>query len=247
MSTQERIVSLAHESPWVIPASLPIPVTLADLDSAGIAPQASESASSTAAGSPGPLVHRSAGLSDAALVCGAQSGNRSAWNQLLDRYSTKIFRRIYRITRCRPDAEDALQDALLNAFTHLNRFEGRSSFASWLTRIAINSALMILRRRHRLILTIDDPHPEFAAGHPFEISDPGGDPESSYQQRERNAVLRSAVRRLPPKLRAVVELRYASDYSVDEVAALMGISISATKSRLSRARSFLRRSLAGMQ
>ena len=202
---------------------------------------------SLSAGTASAIMHDSAGLSDSVLVEAAKSGDLGAWRELLQRHSQKLFRRIYRITNNRQDAEDGLQDALFRAFTHLDGFEARSSFSSWLTRIGINSALMILRTRRRPGVMIDDSPAGLPDGHPFEIPDPGGNPESRYQQRERNALLRAAIRRLPLKLRLVVELRYADERSVDEVARVLGISLSAAKSRLSRARSRLRESLPPMR
>ena len=84
---------------------------------------------------------------DETLVAAAKTGEHQAFSELWNRHSKKTFSTMYRITRNRQDAEDALQDAFLKAYVHLKNFDGRSSFSTWLTRIAINSALMILRRK----------------------------------------------------------------------------------------------------
>ena len=89
--------------------------------------------------------------SDEALVISAKAGMHLAYAELCRRHSTSIFRTIHRITRSEEDAEDGLQESLLKAFIHLNRFDGRSKFSTWLTRIAINSALMIVRKKRPIL------------------------------------------------------------------------------------------------
>jgi RNA polymerase sigma factor (sigma-70 family) len=124
------------------------------------------------------------GSGDEWLVSAAKSGDRSAFAELCNRDASKILGRIYRITRNWQDAEDVLQEAMLKAFVHLRDFECRSGFSSWLTRIAINSALMMLRKRRCVEVSIDTTnHPE--AGQTWEPWDLGPDPESCYVQRER--------------------------------------------------------------
>src|SRR6516225_226220 len=88
---------------------------------------------------------------DYMLVESAKKGERTAFDLLCERYLSQLIRAAFRVTRNREDAEDAVQDALLNAFVHLRAFDGRSSFSTWLTRIAINSALMLLRKRKSLL------------------------------------------------------------------------------------------------
>ena len=94
-------------------------------------------------------------LSDELLVSAAQAGDASAFVELKERHVNKLLWRIYRITRNWQDAEDVLQESFLKAFVHLPGFEGRSSFSSWITRIAINSALMLLRKRRVVEISID--------------------------------------------------------------------------------------------
>jgi len=191
------------------------------------------------AGADSPMRSTLAVASDEALVISAKAGMQLAYTELCRRHSTSIFRTIFRITRSEEDAEDGLQESLLKAFLHLKKFDGRSKFSTWLTRIAINSALMIVRKKRA--------HPES----PFDgdmlsgllISDPASDPERHYLERERNLQLRKAVRRLPPLLREATEIRYSEEVSVSEVAARTRASLFATKSRLLRARKSLIRAL----
>src|SRR5579871_2039234 len=90
------------------------------------------------------------------LVAAALDGDYRAFSALCDLHSAHLLRTIYRITRNREDAEDALQDTLMRAFLHMRSFDGRAQFVTWMTRIAINSALMILRKRRRhLMISID--------------------------------------------------------------------------------------------
>jgi RNA polymerase sigma-70 factor, ECF subfamily len=178
-------------------------------------------------------------LSDEHLVAAARDGMHSAFVELCRRHSKIVLRTITRITRNREDAEDALQDSVLRAFTHLNTFDGRSAFSTWFTRIGINSALMLLRKRrtHREIY-FDD-----TTWSVFPMIDSSPDPEHAYFERRRNAAVKEAVRSLPVLLRGVTEARYCEQMSVKDVAACMDISVVATKSRLLRAKKALQRAL----
>jgi len=180
---------------------------------------------------------------DETLVAAARSGEHMAFSELWNRHSKKVFNTMYRITRNRQDAEDALQDAFLKAFVHLKNFDGRSSFSTWLTRIAINSALMILRRKRA--------HPEISmdgavdgdAWQHWEVADRRVNTEEHYARSERERHLKRAIHRLRPALRTIVEIQQVQDGSIKEIAEIAGISVAATKSRLLRARTVLRRSL----
>jgi RNA polymerase sigma-70 factor (ECF subfamily) len=178
---------------------------------------------------------------DAVLVAAAKLGDHPAFSELWTRHSNRVFNMAYRITGKREDAEDAIQDTWMKAYLRLNTFDGRAQFATWLTRIAINSSLMILRRKRS--------HPEtsmeIADGdtwQQFEIADQAKNAEEVYATHERLERLRRAIRRLTPTLRNVLEMHQSSDSSLKEVAEFAGISVAATKSRLSRARKTLRRS-----
>ena len=180
---------------------------------------------------------------DELLVAAAKAGDRAAFVELCNRHSKKLLLRLYRITRNRQDAEDVLQDSLMRAFLHLKSFEGRSSFSSWITRIAINSALMHLRKMRRRETSIGHISDEFETYPTWEPRDQTQTPEAHFAQREREALLRGAILRLPSAFREVMELRHAREYSTSEIAQILGISVSAVKTRLSRARVVMRASL----
>jgi RNA polymerase sigma factor (sigma-70 family) len=180
---------------------------------------------------------------DGMLVAAAKVGDHFAFSELWSRHSKKTFNTMYRITKNRQDAEDGLQDAFLKAFVHLKNFDGKSTFSTWLTRIAINSALMILRKKRA--------HPEASMewttdGHTWqqwEIADRRANIEELYAKKEAEWRLKRAIGRLRPALRNVVEIQRSHCISVQEIAELVGISVAATKSRLVRARTVLRQSL----
>jgi RNA polymerase sigma-70 factor (ECF subfamily) len=176
---------------------------------------------------------------DEVLVRAAKLGDRVAFAKLWERHSKTAFKAACRIMKNRADAEDVIQEAWMKAYVHLKSFGGASRFSTWLTRIAINSALMMLRKKRS--------HPETSmeitdgeTWRQWEIADETNDVERHYIQRETAQHLRSAIRRLAPKLRAVVEIHQSNDGSVEEAADLAGISVAATKSRLFRARTILR-------
>jgi RNA polymerase sigma-70 factor (ECF subfamily) len=177
---------------------------------------------------------------DEVLVAAAKSGDHPAFVQLWAQHSKTTFNMAYRITGKRDDAEDVLQDTWMNAFIHLNTFDGRAKISTWLTRIAINSALMILRRKR----SRPEGSMEITDGdtvHYWEIADHSKNVEELYAKQERIECLNRAIRHLPPTLRKVVEIHQSNDRSVKEVAELAGISVAATKSRLLRARRILRK------
>ena len=148
----------------------------------------------------------------------------------------------YRITGNREDAEDVIQDAWLSAYVHLNTFDGRSKFSTWLTRIAINSALAILRRKRARPETSMEITDGETWQH-WEIVDETKNIEELYARYERTERLRRAICRLQPTLRNVLEIHQSNDRSIKEIADLAGISVAATKSRLLRARKILRKTL----
>jgi RNA polymerase sigma-70 factor, ECF subfamily len=176
------------------------------------------------------------------LLSAAKAGDHSAFVELCQPHSKKILQRIYRITKNLEDAEDVLQDALLKAFIHLKDFEGRSRFSSWLTRIAINSALMALRKKRRSDVPIDQGCNDSQMWLAWEPQDQTESPESHCTRREREDMLRDAICRLPSMFREVVELRHVQEYSTRETAQALGISEAAAKSRLLRARMAVRAS-----
>ena len=181
-------------------------------------------------------------MADELLVSAARSGDSHAFAELGKRHSQKLLHRAYRITDDWQDAEDVVGGLLMKAFTHLNTFECRASFSTWLTRIAINSALMLLRKKQRFrTITIDNSMSGEGLGETFELPDHRDDPEQHYAKCQTGDKLREAIQRMPPKYREVVELRQISDLSVKEIARSLRISVTAVKSRLFRARNQLRR------
>ena len=177
---------------------------------------------------------------DEVLVAAAKSGDRPAFLELWTRHSSRAFKTAYRITGNRYDAEDAFQDAWMRAYMHLNTFDGRARFSTWVTRIAINSSLMILRAKRAHPETPTDITDGDTWQYP-EIVDQSKSAEEVYATHERLECLRRAIRRLTPSLRDVLEMHQSTDSSLKEVAEFAGISVAATKSRLSRARKTLRR------
>jgi RNA polymerase sigma-70 factor (ECF subfamily) len=178
------------------------------------------------------------------LVAAAKSGQRAAFGELCRRHANKVFRVTHRITRNREDAEDAVQDSFLNAFIHLKDFDGRSQFATWLTRIAINSALMRLRKRRGIReVPIDEPSPAAEPGRDYQVPDRAPNPEEAYRLNERKEVVSTAIGGLLPRARTVVEFHQLQEYSLRETAQILGISTAAAKTRMFHARAELRRML----
>src|SRR5882757_8162673 len=179
---------------------------------------------------------------DEVLVAATKLGDCAAFAELWTRHSNTAFRMAYRITGNQDDAEDVIQDAWMKAYVHLKTFDGRAKFSTWLTRIAINSALMILRRKRARPETSMEITDGDSWQH-WEIADQTKNVEELYARHEAAQRLRRAICRLQPALRNVVEIHQSNDSSVKETAELAGISVAATKSRLLRARKILHRAL----
>lgn len=180
---------------------------------------------------------------DLKLVAAARAGSSSAFDELQRQYSRRLFSTILRVTKNREDAEDALQDTFLRAFVALPQFEYRSSVYSWLTRIAINSALMLLRRRRSRRET-DPTYPPLEGQEGYfqlEVEDTTPNPEQICELRQRCNRLISAIQRLQPQLRAPIEIQLADERSMKEIAKELKISLPAVKARLHRARARLAR------
>src|ERR1700751_5122505 len=180
--------------------------------------------------------------SNALLVTRAQSGEHLAYGELCRRHRALVFRTAFRIIRNTEDAEDILQDSWMRVFIHIRSFDGRSEFSTWLTRIAVNSALTMIRsrRKHREVSLDDSVDPDDCRA--IEISEPSRSPEEVCIETERLRLVRQAIRRLPPKLRSAI-VHQSNVESVSEVAMLAGVSIPTMKSRLFRARLRLRESV----
>jgi RNA polymerase sigma-70 factor (ECF subfamily) len=182
-------------------------------------------------------------LCDMYLVAAAKDGDHQAYAELCRRHSQQVFRTVLRITGNISDAEDTLQEALLKAYVHIRGFEGRSAFSSWLTRIAVNSALMLLRKKRSQPVYSFESGPDADDFKLPELMVTSHNPEESCIQNALEDELAQAIQYLPPCLRVAIQIRYREDASVPEIAKMLGISESAVKSRLSRARSQIRRRL----
>jgi RNA polymerase sigma-70 factor, ECF subfamily len=178
------------------------------------------------------------------LVTAAKSGSDEAFSTLISQYHRNIYRLTLRITGNHEDAEDAMQEALLKAYCKLGQFHGTSRFYTWLVRIAMNESLMRLRkRRSNRQVSLDEVVHLDGDFVPREIEDWSEDPEKRYAQLELRQILDRALERLGPRLCTAFLLRNADDHSLKETARILGLSVSAAKSRLVRARSRLRRRL----
>jgi RNA polymerase sigma-70 factor, ECF subfamily len=178
---------------------------------------------------------------EAAVVAQARLGDATAFSELLRRYEGKIFRLALHITQNREDAEDVLQETFLKAYEHLDQFQGQSKFYTWIVRIAVNQALMKLRKRKSdrsvsLDDTIDTGEDTVAR----EIAGWDENPEQQYSREELSRILGGAVEDLAPIYRAVFVLRDIEELSTEETADALGLSVPAVKSRLLRARLQLR-------
>jgi RNA polymerase sigma factor (sigma-70 family) len=177
------------------------------------------------------------------LLEAARSGEASAFEKLCAPTKARVYQTLHRITKNHEDAEDALQESLLSAYMNLHRFDGRSSFSTWLTRIGINAALMTLRKKrtHRE-LPIDGPGETGERSAYFEAPDHAPNPEERFARREREVLVREAVRSLRPTIRKAVELGQMQERSMRETAQMLGISVAAAKARLFHARAALKKS-----
>jgi RNA polymerase sigma factor (sigma-70 family) len=177
------------------------------------------------------------GMNEAAT---AGSGETGALDTSYRAHAQKLFCTVRRITRNHEDAEDAVQDAFLRAFLHLQSFDGRSTFSTWLTRIGINSALMILRKkRNSREVPAQNSNENDAL---WEITDSAPDPEKQYVEKERGVLVRKAITNLRQSIRRPVELHALQGHSMKEMAGEIGVSVSAAKGRLHHAKMALRKS-----
>ncbi|HWG58811.1 MAG TPA: sigma-70 family RNA polymerase sigma factor [Candidatus Acidoferrales bacterium] len=177
------------------------------------------------------------------LVAAAKAGEVSAFETLVGRYERKIFRLTQNITQNREDAEDAMQEAFLKAYEHLGEFQGNSRFYTWLVRIAVNQALMKLRKRRPNQISLDEDVDTGEDMVPREVEDWGPSPEQRYEQTELSSILASNIAELDPAFRIVFQLRDIEELSTEETAEALGLSVPAVKSRLLRARLKLRQRL----
>jgi RNA polymerase sigma factor (sigma-70 family) len=176
------------------------------------------------------------------LIAAAKSGERASFGELCERHMKQVFCVARRLVRNREDAEDAAQECFLNAFIHLKDFDGRSRFATWLTRIAINAALMKLRNNCGVQeVPIDEANPSCELVAQREFWDNAPDPEENCSARERREILNTAILGLRPRARRVVELHQLQEQSLRETAQILGISTAAAKTRMFHAKTALQR------
>src|SRR6266496_376099 len=175
---------------------------------------------------------------DAAVVARVQAGDTDAFEELVRRHGRKVYRSLVGILGDVVEAEDAMQDAFLKAFEHIAEFEGRSTFATWLVRIAINTGVQRLRGRKNFESLDDDD--DFR---PRRIQAWQDDPEQSYSKEEIRALIEREIAKLPPKYRVVLVLRDLGELSTAQAANALGLGVPALKARLLRGRLMLRESL----
>jgi len=173
---------------------------------------------------------------EAALVAAAKSGDSHAFEKLVLRYERKVFAVAQRITMNREDAEDVVQETFHKAFLHLNGFQEKSLFSTWLTRIAINQALMVLRRRRGALEVFPENCDDGAEPISAASADQSPNPEESCWRRELADLLTKAINRLDPAMRTTILLRDMREHSLEETAQILNMSISAVKSRVFRGR-----------
>lgn len=183
-------------------------------------------------------------VSDEQLLSRARSGDQGAFGELCLRYTGMLKQRIFRIVRNREDAEDVLQETLLSAYRHLDTFRGTCRVSTWMTRIGINTSLMILRKRRSMPEAISEQ--ASGDGQRFEspeFRDPGLNPEQRYIADQTIDKLHSIMRRLPAHVRSVMDLYCVKELRLKDAAAILGITEATAKSRVLRGRKRVRRSL----
>src|SRR5476651_2892710 len=169
-----------------------------------------------------------------ALVQAAKRGDDSAYEELVRRYDRNVFRIAQHITQNREDAEDVVQEAFLKAYTNLHQFQEQSKFYTWLVRIAVNEALMRLRRRRpERMVSLDEDIKTEDDSMPREVADLSPNPEQQYTQAELRELLTKTIQGLPATFRTVFVLRDVEGLSTEETAEALELSIPAVKSRRS--------------
>jgi RNA polymerase sigma-70 factor, ECF subfamily len=178
------------------------------------------------------------------LVVAAKNGDEQAFETLFKRYERRTFAVVLRYTRVVEDAEDIVQQSFYKAFVHLCQFQGESSFSTWLTRIAINEALMFLRSIGAVRKVSIDDILDAGSADSLGIPDSNPDPETRCSQREEARILSKAVRNLRPRLRTTIVLSELRELSTSETARRMGLSVATVKARRFRGKRELRQKLA---
>ena len=170
-----------------------------------------------------------------AWITGALTGDQQAFAQLMQRYTGAVFGLSYRMLGNAQDAEDAVQEIFLRAYSRLHTFDRTRKFSTWLLSIASNYCIDRLRRRRYNWLTLDDVA--------YSLPSEQAGPERTALEQEQKAIVQDALQRLPENYRLVAVLRYMNDLSYDEIGQVTGLPESTIKTRLFRARSMLAEAL----
>lgn len=179
-----------------------------------------------------------------AFLDAAKRGDSAAFERLCKQSANTVFRVARQMMRNNEDAEDVVQESFQQAFIHLKSFNGDSRFSTWLSRIAINAALMKLRKKHRKWdVSLDESAEIDESSSRFDVEDQGLNPEQFYAQKERERILSEAMKELTPGMRRAIELRELGEQSTEETARIMGISAGAVKARVFHGRRKLRERL----
>ena len=182
-------------------------------------------------------------MSEQQLVERAKNGDTKAFEELMKRTQTNIYNLGLRLLGNKEDAADLMQETYIKAYENLDRFEGRSSFSTWLYRIATNNALMKLRKEKNKKVSIDELKKFGDKSYKIEISDWSENPSSYFKSAELKEVLQKAIDSLPPKYKSVFILHDVEGLPLAEVARILSLSVPAVKTRLHRSRLFLREKL----
>jgi RNA polymerase sigma-70 factor, ECF subfamily len=193
----------------------------------------------------GPALRRMSASEEYAFLAAAKRGDSIAFEILCKHSASTVLHMARRIVRNKEDAEDVMQESFKQAFIHLKSFNGGSRFSTWLSRIAINAALMKLRKRHVRDVSLNESAETGEVSH-FDLVDQGLNPEQLYAREERQRILSRAMHELTPGMRRAIELRELDERSSEEAAQIMGISVSAVKARVFHGRIKLRERLRGL-
>ena len=181
---------------------------------------------------------------DLALVHATRSGDVTAFGQLVKRYDAKLFRIALSVTHNPEDAEDAVQEAFLKAYQKLDQFQGHAKFSTWLVRITLNESFMKLRKQRGILEQSTDSNIfSDSARLPFDVTDWAPNPEALYCASEFREILINCLQGLTPALKIVFVLRDIEEYSLSETSEILNLTLTAVKTRLSRARLQLREEL----
>jgi RNA polymerase sigma-70 factor (ECF subfamily) len=195
-------------------------------------------------GAGAPAKRRTHAKDEYTLLLAAKRGDSAAFEILCRQSANTVFHLARRIMRNTEDAEDVAQESFQQAFIHLDRFNGDSRFSTWLSRIAINAALMKLRKKHhQWDVSLDESAEPRESSSRLDLEDQGLNPEQLYAQKERQRILSEALNELTPGMRKAIELRELGERSTEETAQIMGISVTAVKARVFHGRRKLRERL----